>query len=274
MLESIVKRSRDPPSSSPSSRCRPCRVDAAAQTFATLSGTVVDPTKAFCPRSRCPDERREQGEHEVRTDRDRAISSSSDCRAATTRSTRSSGLCNPSRDGPIAGQNVQRDMTMQVGSSRRRSTIVVGPPRTEAPRRPDSRVASRNSARNGASIRESMPVQTGRRDRRWTHRRQPQGAGQLKRTCKPQSRSISRTRTLPVGVVGGRSTYGWLIQGAARRDVSASGSRRTAALGRRPSVAIRRDDPELRPGRLPMNIAVAFKMHVGASARCRWQGAR
>ena len=126
---------------------------AAAQTFATLSGSVVDPTNGVLPEVTLVltnvDSR---AKHEVRTDRTGHFEFVGLPRGDYALEAQLPGFAILRGTVTVAGQNVQRDMTMQVGSLQETITIVGGPPRTEAPRPPDSRRPRRgSSARNGVS---------------------------------------------------------------------------------------------------------------------------
>jgi TonB family protein len=112
---------------------------AAAQVFATLSGSVVDPSNAVLPEVTLILTNVEtRAKHEVRTDRTGHFEFVGLPRGDYALEAQLPGFAILRGTVTVAGQNVQRDMTLQVGSLQETITVIGGP-RTETPRLPDSR---------------------------------------------------------------------------------------------------------------------------------------
>jgi TonB family protein len=112
---------------------------AAAQTFATVSGSVVDPTNGVLPEVTLVLTNVEsQAKHEVRTDRTGHFEFVGLPRGDYALEAQLPGFAILRGTVTVAGQNVQRDMTLQVGSLQETITIVGGPPQPEAPRPRDT----------------------------------------------------------------------------------------------------------------------------------------
>jgi TonB family protein len=112
---------------------------AAAQTFATLSGSVVDPTNGVLPEVTLVLTNVEsRAKHEVRTDRTGHFEFVGLPRGEYALEAQLPGFAVLRGTVTLAGQNLQRDITLQVGSLQETITVVGGPPQTEAPRPRDS----------------------------------------------------------------------------------------------------------------------------------------
>src|SRR6185295_1081395 len=112
---------------------------AAAQTFATLSGSVVDPTNGVLPEVTLVLTNVEsRAKHEVRSDRTGHFEFVGLPRGNYALEAQLLGFATLRGTVNVTGQNMQRDMTLQVGSLQETITIVGGPPQTEAPRPRDS----------------------------------------------------------------------------------------------------------------------------------------
>jgi len=112
---------------------------AAAQTFATVSGSVVDPTNGVLPEVTLVLTNVEsRAKHEVRTDRTGHFEFVGLPRGDYALEAQLPGFAILRGTVTVAGQNVQRDMTLQVGSLQETITIVGGPPQPEAPRPRDT----------------------------------------------------------------------------------------------------------------------------------------
>jgi TonB family protein len=114
---------------------------AAAQTFATLSGSVVDPTNGVLPEVTLVLTNVEsRAKHEVRTDRTGHFEFVGLPRGDYALEAQLPGFATLRGTVTVAGQNVQRDMTLEVGSLQETITIIGGRSDNEAPRAPDPRV--------------------------------------------------------------------------------------------------------------------------------------
>ena len=139
---------------------------AAAQTFATLSGSVFDPTNSILPEVTLVLTNVEsRAKHEVRSDRTGHFEFVGLPRGEYALEARLPGFAALQRHGRVAGQNVQRDMTLQVGSLQETITVVGGPS-TGHSAAPRFRLGSRRSARNGVRNRPAMQNTGGRGGRR------------------------------------------------------------------------------------------------------------
>jgi TonB family protein len=116
---------------------------AAAQVFATLSGSVVDPSNAVLPEVTLVLTNVEsRAKHEVRTDRTGHFEFVGLPRGDYALEAQLPGFAILRGTVTVAGQNMQRDMTLQVGSLQETITVIGGPS-DEAPRPsrgPDSRL--------------------------------------------------------------------------------------------------------------------------------------
>jgi TonB family protein len=111
---------------------------AAAQTFATLSGSVFDPTNSILPEVTLVLTNVEsKAKHEVRSDRTGHFEFVGLPRGEYALEARLPGFAALHGTVAVSGQNVQRDMTLQVGSLQETITIIGGGSDNEAPRPPD-----------------------------------------------------------------------------------------------------------------------------------------
>jgi TonB family protein len=111
---------------------------AAAQTFATLSGSVFDPTNSILPEVTLVLTNVEsKAKHEVRSDRTGHFEFVGLPRGEYALEARLLGFAALHGTVVVSGQNVQRDMTLQVGSLQETITVVGGPS-TGTPRPPDA----------------------------------------------------------------------------------------------------------------------------------------
>ena len=114
---------------------------AAAQTFATLSGSVVDPTNGALPEVTLVLTNVEsRAKHEVRTDRTGRFEFVGLPRGEYELEAQLPGLRELKGTVTVAGQNLQRDMTLQIGTLQETITIIVVGRTHDAPRPPDPRI--------------------------------------------------------------------------------------------------------------------------------------
>ena len=114
---------------------------AAAQTFATLSGSVVDPTNSVLPEvTMVLTNVESRAKHEVRTDRTGHFEFVGLPRGDYALEAQLPGFAILRGTVTVAGQNVQRDMTLEVGSLQETITIIGGGSSSEPPRPPDPRL--------------------------------------------------------------------------------------------------------------------------------------